>query len=187
MKTETADPVHETLSTPTCQKHVLKQLREPEGKIIPPPLSFRFRRSITSRLSQRQKIMLKKNLDRLCLSPKATRPAERSPSEGPRYGAEVFHPGDPVRVRSQNEIEETLNVLGQLKGCSFMEEMRPFCGTTQKVLKPVNRFIDERDHKLKKCKGIVLLENALCQGTHKLGPCDRSCFFFWRVEWLEKI
>jgi len=26
-----------------------------------------------------------------------------------------------------------------------------------------------------------------CQGTSDYGRCDRSCFYFWREEWLEKI
>jgi len=26
-----------------------------------------------------------------------------------------------------------------------------------------------------------------CQGTPDLGRCDRSCFYFWREEWLEKL
>ena len=48
-------------------------------------------------------------------------------------------------------------------------------------------FLDERDHRLKKCRGVLLLEGALCQGTAKFGRCDRSCFYFWREEWLEKM
>jgi hypothetical protein len=27
----------------------------------------------------------------------------------------------------------------------------------------------------------------MCQGTKDFGRCDRSCFFFWREEWLEKL
>jgi hypothetical protein len=40
---------------------------------------------------------------------------------------------------------------------------------------------------MKQCKGIVILENVFCQGTKDFGACDRTCFFFWREEWLEKI
>ena len=38
-----------------------------------------------------------------------------------------------------------------------------------------------------KSNGIVILENVICQGTIDFGKCDRSCFYFWREEWLEKI
>jgi hypothetical protein len=95
--------------------------------------------------------------------------------------------GDLVRVRSRHEIEGTLNRWNQLKGCSFMEEMRPYCGTTQRVLKRVEKFLDERDYLLKKCKGIIILDGVMCQGTRDFGSCDRACFYFWREEWLKKI
>jgi hypothetical protein len=95
--------------------------------------------------------------------------------------------GDRVRVRSREEIAETLNLWNELKGCAFFPEMEPYCGTTQTVLKPVNRFVDERDYQVKKCKGVVLLEDVICQGTATYGKCDRACFFFWREEWLERI
>jgi len=95
--------------------------------------------------------------------------------------------GDLVRVRSREEIEATLDRWGSLKGCGFLKEMAGYCGTTQRVLKRVERFIDERDYRLKKAGGIVLLEGLLCSGTATTGRCDRACFFFWREEWLEKL
>ncbi len=95
--------------------------------------------------------------------------------------------GDLVRVKSKPEIEATLDRWKSLKGCSFMPEMWPYCGTTQRVLKRMDRFFDERDRRLKRTRGIILLEGNMCQGTALFGRCDRSCFFFWREEWLEKI
>jgi len=98
-----------------------------------------------------------------------------------------FNPGDPVRIKSIEAIKQMLNRWNQLKGCGFMEEMRPYCGTTQKVLKAVEKFLDERDYLIKKCKGILILERVMCEGTKDFGACDRSCYFFWREEWLERI
>lgn len=95
--------------------------------------------------------------------------------------------GDLVRVRPQAEIEATLNHWRQLKGCTFMPEMAQYCGTVQRVLKRMERFVDERDLRAKRATGIVLLEGVLCQGTADFGPCDRACHLFWREEWLEKI
>ena len=66
--------------------------------------------------------------------------------------------GDTVRVRSKAEIDATLNYWRQLRGCTFMPEMAQYCETTQRVLKPMRRFVDERDLRVKKCSGIVLLE-----------------------------
>ena len=90
-------------------------------------------------------------------------------------------------MRTEEEIQATLNNWGQLKGCTFMPEMVEYCDTEQRVHKVMQRFVDERDLKVKKVSGIILLEGVLCQGTADFGSCDRSCFFFWRQEWLEKI
>jgi hypothetical protein len=95
--------------------------------------------------------------------------------------------GDRVRVRSQEEIEAMLDPFKELKGCAFLEYMKQYCGTNQRVLQPLERFLDERDYKVKKAKGIVLLEGILCYGTPVFGRCDRACHLFWREEWLEKI
>jgi len=95
--------------------------------------------------------------------------------------------GDWVKVRSLEEIEATLNHWRQLRGCTFMPEMVEYCGTAQRVLKPMKRFVDERDLRVKKSSGIILLEGVMCQGTAEFGGCDRSCFLFWREEWLEKM
>jgi hypothetical protein len=95
--------------------------------------------------------------------------------------------GDLVRVRTQEDIQATLDRWRSLKGCGFLDEMANYCGTTQRVLKRVERFMDERDYRLKKASGIVLLDGVFCSGTGKTGRCDRACFFFWREEWLEKL
>jgi hypothetical protein len=65
--------------------------------------------------------------------------------------------------------------------------MEQYCGTTQRVFRRMERFVDERDLRVKKSRGIVLLEGVMCEGTAEFGPCDRSCLVFWREEWLEKL
>ena len=99
----------------------------------------------------------------------------------------ALRPRDLVRVRSRDEIQATLDRWNRLKGCTFMEEMWPYCGTIQRVYKRVEKFLDERDYLIKRCKGIVLLEGIMCEGTKNFGQCDRSCFYFWKEEWLEKL
>jgi hypothetical protein len=113
----------------------------------------------------------------------------RAGGQPPAGGCTVCHlqPGDIVRVRSRDEIQATLDRWNELRGCGFMEEMRPYCGTPQRVLKRVEKFLDERDYRIKQCKGIVILDGVVCQGTVDFGGCDRSCFFFWREEWLESM
>ncbi len=98
-----------------------------------------------------------------------------------------FNIGDTVRVRSWEEIQATLDPFKELKGCAFLPEMQQYCGTTQRVLQVMERFLDERDYKVKKVRGIILLENVICRGTPVFGRCDRCCHLFWRAEWLEKV
>jgi hypothetical protein len=98
-----------------------------------------------------------------------------------------FKTGDIVRVLPIGDIRATLDSHGWLRGCAFMPEMEQYCGTVQHVFKPVERFLDERDYTVRKTKGIVILENNFCQGVAGAGRCDRSCFYFWRVEWLERL
>jgi hypothetical protein len=98
-----------------------------------------------------------------------------------------LHPGDIVRIKSRDQIKATLDNWNRLKGCAFMEEMWAYCDTTQRVLKKVEQFLDERDYHIKKCKSVFLLDGIICNGTKDFGRCDRSCFFFWREEWIEKL
>lgn len=101
--------------------------------------------------------------------------------------ATPFVQGDLVRVRSRDEIFATLDPFKELKGCAFMPDMYEYCGTQQRVFRSMRYFMDERDYKLKKVRGVILLENVICSGTPTFGECDRCCFLFWREEWLEKI
>ena len=112
-------------------------------------------------------------------------PAERAAHDF--VPAISFQAGDLVRVRSREEIDSTLDPFKELKGCAFLPDMYQYCGTQQRVLKAMRYFMDERDYKLKKVHGVILLENIICNGAPIFGPCDRCCFLFWREEWLEKV
>jgi hypothetical protein len=101
--------------------------------------------------------------------------------------ASPFMDGEIVRVRSREEIRATLDPFNELKGCAFLQKMYPYCDTQQRVFRSMHSFLDERDYKLKKVRGVILLENIMCNGAAAFGQCDRCCFLFWREEWLEKI
>jgi hypothetical protein len=100
---------------------------------------------------------------------------------------EKLNAGDWVRIRSREEIQSMLDPFKEMKGCAFLEDMYKYCDSKQRVYKSMERFLDERDYKVKKVHGVILLENVICSGTPAFGRCDRSCFLFWREEWLEKI
>jgi hypothetical protein len=169
-----------------CQLPCLPEIAEGNAKIGPQPLKIRLKRSLAAPWNY----YIKKNLKQILVTfsnlksrliPKTTvKPV-------PVSSAVALKPGDLVRVRSREEIQATLNSWKELKGCAFLEYMWQYCGTTQRVLKPLERFLDERDYKVKKTRGVILLEGVYCTGTPVFGQCDRSCLLFWREEWLEKI
>lgn len=161
--------------------------REDGNETASLPLRKRMRLAMRRRLSPRWRRKLKKAFTNFLLRLRGDSPAASASAQPAARSASLsLKAGDRVRVRSKEEIQSTLNRWGELKGCGFMTEMWQYCGTNQRVLKPVERFVDERDYQVKKARGVVLLEGVTCHGTEFYGPCDRSCFLFWREEWLEK-
>jgi hypothetical protein len=180
--------MNQKVSSANCGIAGLPQMTTDIADTPPAPLGRRLKLWVRRRLSPRQERRFKQVTNEWANSVNERIGRATKPAMGPELLAdEHFQAGDPVRVRSKAEIEATLNHWRQLKGCTFMPEMVLYCGTQQRVLKPLERFVDERDLRVKKASGIVLLENAICQGTADFGRCDRSCFLFWRVEWLERV
>ena len=118
---------------------------------------------------------------------KFSRDGQSLPEQKVASSRTALKTGDLVRVKSKDEIESTLDRWNELKGCAFLVNMEEYCGTTQRVLQHMERFLDERDYKVKRSKGLILLEGVICTGTPVFGRCDRCCHLFWREEWLEKI
>lgn len=169
----------------SCQIPSLQSMSEGNAPAPRPSLLRVMKLAVRRRLSPSQERTFKARTNELMnrvarLVGREARPAATIASVG-------LKAGDLVRVRSMEQIEATLNHWGQLKGCSFMPEMAQYCGTTQRVHKAMERFVDERDLRVKKVKGIVLLEGLRCEGTAEFGRCDRSCLYFWREEWLERV
>jgi hypothetical protein len=100
---------------------------------------------------------------------------------------EAFRPGDVVRVKSRKEILETLDGWRRYKGCRFMDEMWKYCGGTYTVYKKVNFILNEKTVRMRRFSHVYLLEGLICDGTWPFKNCDRSCFYFWRAEWLERV
>jgi hypothetical protein len=171
-----------------CQIPCLPRISEGKARYDPQPWPLPLKRM----LARPWNYYVKKTLKRVYFKWTAFFGAVRPPSESSRTTSmdltrEDLKPGEWVRVRSREEIEATLNPWKEMKGCAVLADMWQYCGTNQKVLKSMRRFLDERDYQVKKCRGIVLLEGVICQGTPVFGQCDRCCHFFWREEWLEKV
>jgi len=172
-----------------CQVPSLQLVAEGCAPVPPQSLARQIKLAIRRRLSPRQERAFKKRTNRLAnwFRTIAGRDTLPSPAVVAGAPAAALQAGDRVRVRSRQEIQATLDNWRQLKGCTFMPEMGEYCGTTQRVYRRMERFVDERDLRVKKVRGIVLLEGLRCQGTAEFGRCDRACLCFWREEWLEKI
>jgi hypothetical protein len=171
-----------------CQLPNLARMATGPAAVPHESLSRRIKLEIRRRVSPSRERALRIQINNLMnrfarLWGRPTRPT--APPEA--LVASSLQVGDVVCVRPLAEIQATLDNWGQLKGCGFMPEMEQYCGTRQRVYKRMERFVDERDLRVKRSKGIVLLEGVICEGTADFGPCDRSCLLFWREEWLERV
>jgi hypothetical protein len=171
-----------------CQIPCLPRIAEGSADVGPQPYVKRLKRMLAKPWNYSVKKWLKR-FDRLILdlTNRVFRQEKVLAEEKINVSVDHLKTGDLVRVRSREEIEAMLDRWKELRGCAFLEEMWQYCGSTQWVFQPVERFLDERDYKVKKSKGIVLLEGIICRGTPVFGRCDRCCHLFWREEWLEKI
>jgi hypothetical protein len=170
-----------------CQSMQIQRIAH--GKANLPPLTVyqRLKLELRRKLSPERYRWLKRTIDRFSSLVDQRNADGKSKSPAVSSGLPSLQAGDRVKVKSAVEVEATLDRWKEYKGCGFMDDMWEFCDTEQCVLKPVRRFVDERDYQVKNVKGIVLLEGLNCKGTPIFGRCDRNCHYFWREEWLEKI
>ncbi len=95
--------------------------------------------------------------------------------------------GDWVEVKSFEEIFNTLDEEGKLRGLAFMKEMKQHCGRRFKVFRKLEKIVLETTGELRRIRlPTFLLEGAFCSGEAH-GDCDRSCFCFWREDWLKPV
>ncbi len=95
-----------------------------------------------------------------------------------------LEPGELVQVRSKEEIIATLDDQNRNRGLLFDGEMLPYCGGIYKVLRRVERIVDEKTGKMMNMKyPCIFLEGVVCQSDfHRL--CPRAIYSFWRESWL---
>ncbi len=100
-------------------------------------------------------------------------------------------PGELVRIKSQAEIEGTLDEDNKNRGMSIdTEEMPAFCGRVYRVRGRVSRIVDELTGKMRHMKQpCIKLEGVVCSGDYascRLN-CPRGVFAYWREIWLERV
>jgi hypothetical protein len=98
-----------------------------------------------------------------------------------------LQPGELVEIKSKEEILATLDKTGHNRGLRFdVEELR-YCGTRARVLRRVNRIVDEGTGKMIRLPNdCVILEGVICPGDYHQ-YCPRSIYPFWREVWLRRV
>jgi len=100
-----------------------------------------------------------------------------------------LQPGELVRIKPYREILETLNAQNRNRGLYFDAEEVPYCGRTYRVLRRVERIVNERNGKMQQMKvpGIIL-DSVICEARYSECRlfCPRSIYSYWREIWLER-
>jgi hypothetical protein len=98
-----------------------------------------------------------------------------------------LQPGELVRVKRKEEIVKTLDASNANRGMSFDGEMVRYCGREARVLRRVERIIDEKSGKMLRFKNpCIVLEDVTCTGAYHR-QCPRGIYPYWREIWLERV
>jgi hypothetical protein len=117
-------------------------------------------------------------------------PHKRTPSES--LG---LKPGEVVRVKSRDQIVETLDLNRRNRGMGICYEMTRCCGDEAEVRYRVDRIIDEQTGTMRELTDTVTLQNVRhdetlgeeCLCYNQLGDCPRGELMYWREIWLQRV
>ena len=96
-----------------------------------------------------------------------------------------LQPGEWVKIKSHEEIKQTLNPVGRNRGLIFEPEMSEYCGKLFQMGFPIKRMIHEETGQMIELKNTVALKGLTCHGLCAKS-CPRNNFWFWREDWLER-
>jgi hypothetical protein len=98
-----------------------------------------------------------------------------------------LQPGELVRVKSKDAIVRTLDTNNNNRGMLFDVEMLKYCGRQARVLRRVERIIDEKSGAMIQFKNpCIILEGVTCTGDYHR-QCPRGIYPYWREIWLERV
>jgi hypothetical protein len=101
-----------------------------------------------------------------------------------------LQPGELVRVKPYATILETLDEDWRNRGLYFDAEMVPFCGGTFRVVRRVERALNEKTGAMLRFKNdAIILEGVECQARYAKSRkfCPRGYYHFCREIWLERV
>jgi len=98
-----------------------------------------------------------------------------------------LRPGELVRVKPIEAIIETLDATNRNRGMTFDAEMKRYCGRQARVLRRVERIIDEKTGRMLHLQNpCIILEDVSCTSDyHRI--CPRGVYAYWREIWLERV
>jgi hypothetical protein len=98
-----------------------------------------------------------------------------------------LRPGELVRIKSSAEIAETLDRQNRNRGLTFDSEMLRYCGGEYRVLRRVERIINEETGEMMDLPAdCIVLDGVTCTAEyHRL--CRRSIYPYWRELWLSRV
>jgi hypothetical protein len=98
-----------------------------------------------------------------------------------------LQPGELVRIKSKEEIEETLDRNNRNRGLLFDGVMSKYCGQTATVRSRVWKIINEETGTMRHFKtACVMLEGVTCTGDY-MQFCPRRIYDYWREIWLDRV
>jgi len=113
-------------------------------------------------------------------------PFFRGTGPGPKAEPLGLQPGDLVEVKSKDEIMAALGPNSKNRGLIFDGEMLQFCGRRARVLKTVEKIIEEHTGRMIRLRDCVILDQVTCVGRyHRF--CPRAIHTYWREAWLRRV
>ncbi|MHA6784807.1 hypothetical protein ACVGOW_28000 [Pseudonocardia saturnea] len=113
-------------------------------------------------------------------------PFFRATGPSPKADPLRLQPGEVVEVRSKDEIMATLGSNNKNRGLIFDFEMLPYCGRRFRVVKTVEKIIEEHTGRMLRLRDCVILDQVTCVGRyHRF--CPRAIHIYWREAWLRRV
>jgi hypothetical protein len=98
--------------------------------------------------------------------------------------------GERVRIKSKEEIVQTIDVTGRNRGLGFDVEMSRYCGDVATVRSSVTTIIDELTGEMRHMKQpCLMLDGVVCNSEYSECRllCPRAIPSYWREIWVSRI
>jgi len=111
---------------------------------------------------------------------------ERSSRTTPDYASNL-QPGELVEVRTRPEIVSTLDRRQRNRGLWFDVDMLRHCGKRYRVLRRVERIVDERTGNMLQFRNPCVVLDGVTTAHEWHRFCPQNEYIFWREIWLHRI